>query len=82
MQTRRCESGGFCEFRVRNADAAPQALPDLIEARLNEPSGCIVLWGLWFAPAPRVADPRMDMQIDGARLAGTEVDLSFCRSVH
>lgn len=66
---------------MRNPDAAAQVSADLIEAGLNEPVGFIVLWGFWFGSAPMVADPHMDMQIDGARLAGTGVDLSFWRSV-
>lgn len=54
---------------------------DLIEARLNEPAGCLSLWGLWFWRGPWVEGARADMQIDGAGWAAAGVGLGLWGSV-
>jgi len=70
---------------VRFAGATPMlphgCLADLIEAGLNEPAGCLALWGLWFWRGPGVEGARADMQIDGAGWAAAGVGLGFWGSV-
>lgn len=56
-------------------------LADLIEAGLNEPAGCLALWGLRFWRGSGVEGARADMQIDGAGWVAAGVGLGLWGTV-
>ena len=62
---------------MRNADAAARVPADLIEAGLNEPAGCMVLWGLWCLLRPWVSCAPMGMAVNGSSpgAAGAGIDV-------